>query len=712
VDASFPGIQLQGSDFWSYRITVEEATQPAQYTRKDAVAGAVSFKLGWAFEGASFRPGKWDKDSWSISGTGSVCCDQAYQRPWFFANHRSYPVGFKNGAVIESATHENDDGSIDIFFRVDGYDIASPLETKQSTWWRWWTPWEEKGSPQTPVFRISPERIKGRRLMPALAGGINFGNGWAATLQKEISHEFRRDVTSFDFSSGGASSSLPKDALAKRHCAAGQRQSDALSEPPRMWWLKDKGSEEWCGFAVEWNQSELFGSCLQSVGAFQATQSSEHPWPEGMEAKIRALRRVDPDGIHHMSWCFNDGLNFFGIASNQKQQRQALGMALLLGQSILKRHHAQQEHPFQQIALKAATLEVDSECILGVPTGGLDHYTWGYAVCQCKFDKVTGFFFPNSGDAERFFDQVKCGEHPTILLNSEGEEVKKSGRKDRAIMQKFWNWWKGEQGQEAEANQRRDAGHRGASSKEVPRGKPPSKRPCHGGDTCWEKEGGEEHYHPPAQGRQETGSDGEPPKKRICGSKDCKKPENPADNKFCGNCGRPLDAEDVSDVEVIGFSLGGLQEQIAPDDWEEFHAAVIRARSVKEEAGAFSSELFTETGEMEEVELRDVLCLQENIGRHFRNRLPLESLIRDLGEGNVDPMTTPWLALRVAKAECRDATKYYTFDHRRLWCMWKADVRKIRVQIALKGQAFNEFARKCESLGRHVSQLRVRGRRC
>lgn len=135
-------------------------------------------------------------------------------------------------------------------------------------------------------------------------------------------------------------------------------------------------------------------------------------------------------------------------------------MALLLGRSILKRHHAQQEHPFQQIALKAATLEVDSECILGVPTGGLDHYTWGYAVCQCKFDQVTGFFFPNNGDAERYFDQVKCGEHPTILLNSEGEEVKKSGRNDRAIMQKFWNWWKGEQGQEAEANQR----HRGAKS--------------------------------------------------------------------------------------------------------------------------------------------------------------------------------------------------------------------------------------------------------
>lgn len=97
---------------------------------------------------------------------------------------------------------------------------------------------------------------------------------------------------------------------------------------------------------------------------------------------------------------------------------------------------------------------------------------------------------------------------------------------------------------------------------------------------------------------------------------------------------------------------GSVKEQIAPDDWEEFHAAVIRARSVKEEAGAFGSELFTETGEMEEVELRDVLCLQENIGRRFRNRKSLESLIQDLNDGKVDPMTTPWLVSLICTGCC------------------------------------------------------------
>ena len=30
----------------------------------------VSLKLGWAYEGASFHPGKWDQESWSISVHG------------------------------------------------------------------------------------------------------------------------------------------------------------------------------------------------------------------------------------------------------------------------------------------------------------------------------------------------------------------------------------------------------------------------------------------------------------------------------------------------------------------------------------------------------------------------------------------------------------------------------------------------------------------
>ena len=51
--------------------------------------GEVSLKLGWAYEGASFHPGKWDQESWSISGMGSVCCDEGYQKPWFYSKDRA-----------------------------------------------------------------------------------------------------------------------------------------------------------------------------------------------------------------------------------------------------------------------------------------------------------------------------------------------------------------------------------------------------------------------------------------------------------------------------------------------------------------------------------------------------------------------------------------------------------------------------------------------
>ena len=90
VDASFPGLQF-GGDFQCYQVTVQHATKP-DFPKKGTTSGAVSFKLGWAYEDACFHPGRWDERSWSISGTGNVCCDAAYQRPWFFADDRSSSI--------------------------------------------------------------------------------------------------------------------------------------------------------------------------------------------------------------------------------------------------------------------------------------------------------------------------------------------------------------------------------------------------------------------------------------------------------------------------------------------------------------------------------------------------------------------------------------------------------------------------------------------
>eukprot|EP00435_Cladocopium_sp_Y103_P042516 s1293_g11.t1 len=99
VDASYPGLQIpqqEGQEIRCYSVKVIKATTPGQYARKSTVKNAVprqrhvmkcqkspklevSLKLGWAYDGANFHPGKWDHKSWSISGMGSVCCDEGYQ---------------------------------------------------------------------------------------------------------------------------------------------------------------------------------------------------------------------------------------------------------------------------------------------------------------------------------------------------------------------------------------------------------------------------------------------------------------------------------------------------------------------------------------------------------------------------------------------------------------------------------------------------------
>ena len=72
-------------------------------------------------------------------------------------------------------------------------------------------------------------------------------------------------------------------------------------------------------------------------------------------------------------------------------------------------------------------------------------------------------------------------------------------------------------------------------------------------------------------------------------------------------------------------------------------------------------------------------------------------------------MTNANMVLRVAKAEFRNAPpKYYTFDHRRLYCLWQARVARGHVNVKLRGREFSEFARKCDSLSRKVDQIRVR----
>ena len=98
----------------------------------------------------------------------------------------------------------------------------------------------------------------------------------------------------------------------------------------------------------------------------------------------------------------------------------------------------------------------------------------------------------------------------------------------------------------------------------------------------------------------------------------------------------------------------------------------------------------------------------------MRNGTSLEELISWLEEGRVNPVSTSWLVFKMAKASWRDhetgrwTTKFYTFDHRRLYCMCKAGIKTVRAKIAMQGPDFDEFVRKADSFGIKPSQLHVR----
>ena len=190
VDASYSGIHVHDSAIRSFpiqffRVTVDLAAIPAGFAPKSAIAGAVSFKIRWAGLGASDHPGRWDSNS-----------DGGYQRQWLFSRAKmDGKVGFRSGAVVEAAALHHDDGSIDLWYRVDGEPIRSKeLETRGCFGV---PPWRSRQRPLLgPVFQIPSGKVLSEGfLMPAFAGGINFGT-WTATFEHDVSEDLKKDVRS------------------------------------------------------------------------------------------------------------------------------------------------------------------------------------------------------------------------------------------------------------------------------------------------------------------------------------------------------------------------------------------------------------------------------------------------------------------------------------------------------------------------------------
>ena len=107
----------------------------------------------------------------------------------------------------------------------------------------------------------------------------------------------------------------------------------------------------------------------------------------------------------------------------------------------------------------------------------------------------------------------------------------------------------------------------------------------------------------------------------------------------------------------------------------------------------------------EKVPIGSVLCLQNSISPYFRNGERLEDLITGLREGKWDPMEADFLVLNMAKASVDGIVKYYTFDHRRLYCMWQAGFKTVRARITLEGPVFDEFVRKADFHGHTLKDL-------
>ena len=170
------------------------------------------------------------------------------------------------------------------------------------------------------------------------------------------------------------------------------------------------------------------------------------------------------------------------------------------------------------------------------------------------------------------------------------------------------------------------------------------------------------------------------------------------------------------DVLITGFSRSPDNSCLyyTAEDWDQLRADIAQFNG---EAAVVKQELADPDDDVIVVDCgrqwAPLWALQDSISgklRHTHERL--ESVINKLAYGTYDPMSDDWLILRVARARVEDhsrrghqVTRYYTMDHRRAWCMFKAECTKIRLRVEMEGSVFDEFVKKAGGLGRPISEL-------
>ena len=195
--------------------------------------------------------------------------------------------------------------------------------------------------------------------------------------------------------------------------------------------------------------------------------------------------------------------------------------------------------------------------------------------------------------------------------------------------------------------------------------------------------------------------------------------------RFCMHCGQPLerrrsrsrsphlrgklgDERGGLDLEIVGFKLPYEDEQSDHGDetvWDHFRGHLLQQRARNPEV----KEEIEEIGDVVTVPIDLVHNLQTRISRTFRDGRSLEDTIWEL-RNRINHLEHPNFVLRVAKSSLNGCDHYWTFDHRRLFCMKEAGKQLVRVRIELASPVFDEFVRKGQDRLGCDDRIRVNGR--
>ncbi|OLP97427.1 hypothetical protein AK812_SmicGene20253 [Symbiodinium microadriaticum] len=321
-------------------------------------------------------------------------------------------------------------------------------------------------------------------------------------------------------------------------------------------------------------------------------------------------------------------------------------------------------------------------------------------------EECRGYFHEEEATVLERFRQLHGGPYCARVLDPMGQTVKQFGHfnKKNWRWSELHKWWQS---------------HRApnSSSASVPRSRSPAGRRKTARFHAFVRNGSP--YSCSVEGKAPLpGSRSSSQREDTEGRIQCCGEEQPTRSNFCFVCGKELRSEMPApkEVEVVGFVFeGGEKVLCEEDDWDELRR-IVSQRHVKRE---LDQEDDFELGKsldplpIVEVPVEDVWCLQSRISSKLRTGQSLTDLTAQLKDGHVNPKKAGFLLLNMAKAQWYDrrkrakVTRFYTFDHRRLWCMWKAGFHTVRARVALEGSMFSDFARKADEFGVHVSKLRV-----